>query len=98
MQYLRKEEWGQIGERNKTIILLRVSTIAKPRPEGRGGAVSAAVQTGHTLGLFYFGPAERNKMTEVLLRSPGWNVCSRPEGLLHPGIKYKGCLGEHGAS
>jgi len=37
-QYLIKEDWGQIGERNKTLILLRVSTIAKPRPIGAGAS------------------------------------------------------------
>lgn len=34
--HLRKEKQGQIGERNKTIILLRVSMIAQP-PEGASG-------------------------------------------------------------
>lgn len=33
---LKGVEQGQIGERNKTIILLRVSTITQPRPKGRG--------------------------------------------------------------
>lgn len=34
--HLRKEKQGQIGERNKTIILLRVSTVTKP-PEVASG-------------------------------------------------------------
>ena len=39
---LRKEIQGQIGERNKTIILLRASTITKP-PEGASGERSGSV-------------------------------------------------------
>ena len=41
-QYLRKEKQGQIGERNKTIILLRASTVTKP-PEGARGRRSGSV-------------------------------------------------------
>ena len=36
LQHLRKEKQGQIGERNKTIILLRVSTIPQPPKVARG--------------------------------------------------------------
>ena len=35
-QYLRKEKQGQKGERNKTIILLRVSTVTQPPEVARG--------------------------------------------------------------
>ena len=40
------------GERHKTIILLRLSTIAQPGPEGRGGAVSAGVRWGASSALY----------------------------------------------
>ena len=36
MLYQKGVKRGLIGERNKTIILLRVSTITQPRPQGRG--------------------------------------------------------------
>ena len=36
LQDLRKEKQGQKGERNKTIILLRVSTIPQPPKVARG--------------------------------------------------------------
>jgi len=36
LQHLRKEKQGQKGERNKTIILLRVSTIPQPPKVARG--------------------------------------------------------------
>ena len=36
LQHHRKEKRGQIGQRHKTIILLRVSTFTKP-PEGARG-------------------------------------------------------------
>ena len=42
LQYLRKEKQGQIGERNKTIILLRASTDMKP-PEVASGERSGSV-------------------------------------------------------
>ena len=35
-QYLRKEKQGQIGQRHKTIILLRVSTVTQPPEVARG--------------------------------------------------------------
>lgn len=35
-QQLRKEKQGQIGQRHKTIILLRVSTIPQPPEVARG--------------------------------------------------------------
>ena len=49
-QYLRKEKQGQIGERNKTIILLRASTIPQP-PEVARGRRSGS--DGPYNGLFY---------------------------------------------
>ena len=36
VRYQKGVEHGLIGERNKTIILLRVSTGTQPRPQGRG--------------------------------------------------------------
>ncbi len=39
--HLRKEKQGQIGERNKTIILLRASTVTKPL-EGASGLRSGS--------------------------------------------------------
>lgn len=35
-RYQKGVNHGLIGERSKTIILLRVSTITQPRPKGRG--------------------------------------------------------------
>ena len=66
--HLRKEKQGQKGERNKTIILLRVSTGAKPPQVARGQRNGS---DGSCNDLFIFDPDERNKMTEVLLRSAG---------------------------
>lgn len=77
-QYHRKEERGQKGERNKTIILLRASTVAEAGPEGAGPSGQRSGSGGPYFGLFIFGPTERNKMTEVLLRSPGYRVGDRP--------------------
>lgn len=59
-QYLRKEEQGQTGERNKTIILLRASTGTKPPKVAKG---ERSGSDGPHNGLFIFGPDERNKMT-----------------------------------
>ena len=48
LQHHRKEERGQKGERNKTIILLRVSTVTKP-PEGASGLRSGSDGSCHDL-------------------------------------------------
>lgn len=66
LQDLRKEKQGQKGERNKTIILLRVSTGTKP-PKVASGERSGSVGQ-----LVRLSNKKRNKMTEVLLRWPGW--------------------------
>lgn len=49
-----------LDKRNKTIILLRVSTCPKPSKVAR---VQRSGSLGPHLGLFIFGPSERNKMT-----------------------------------
>ena len=55
-----------LDERHKTIILLRVSTGPKPPRVARGQRSGSAWATHWPV---LFGPSERNKMTEVLLRS-----------------------------
>lgn len=70
-QYLAEGGRGQTGERNKTSILLRVSTGTKPRPDrGRGERAAQRFRRAKPWPLL-FGPTERNKITQVLLRWPG---------------------------
>ena len=57
---------GQIGQRNKTSILLRVSTVTQPRPQGQGQVASAAVRWGATPAILLRAD-ERNKI-KILLR------------------------------
>lgn len=57
------------AERHKTIILLRVSTGRSQRAEGPGAKEPGEGFAGRTRPCFSFEPCERNKMTEVLLRS-----------------------------
>ena len=40
------------GERHKTIILLRLSTVPEMRPYGRGGGASAGVRWGATPAIY----------------------------------------------
>jgi hypothetical protein len=53
------------AKRNKTIILLRVSTGPQPPKGGKGAAQGFRQATPRPV---LFGLTERNKMTEVLLR------------------------------
>ena len=52
-------------------IFLRVSTVAKPRPNGAGASSQRRGSEKVALLPIFSGLSERNKMTEVLLRWPG---------------------------
>ena len=56
-----------LNERNKTIILLRVSTVAKQGPKGRAKRPAQRFRQDIPL-PFLFGLSERNKI-KILLRS-----------------------------
>jgi len=66
----RHREGVTIAQRHKTIILLRVSTMAKPRPEGAGASRQRRGSGRPLKGLFFSGLHERNKI-KILLRSAG---------------------------
>ena len=67
VQRLTKGVEGQKGERSKTIILLRASTIAKQGPQGRAKR-SAQRFVGGATPTIYLRTNERNKI-KILLRS-----------------------------
>ena len=68
---------GSDSERNKTIILLRVTPGAEPAAKGGGEADRGGVRWMNTSSLL-FESSERNKITEVLLRSRGHLVEKAP--------------------
>lgn len=81
--HLRKEKQGQIGERNKTIILLRVSTIAQP-PEGASGQRNGS--EGQLVKLSNQKPLRTQQNDRGFVALAG--VSSR-KGRPHYGIKYQ---------
>lgn len=86
--YLTKGESGLIGERHKTIFVATEHDRAAG-PEGQGRSGGRRGSLGSFLSDLLRG-SERNKMAEVLLRSPGKRVGSRPEGLVsRPGLLFR---------
>ena len=65
-QYLRKEERGWKAERNKSIILLRLTPGAEPAAAGGGEAGRGGVRWMNT-SSYYSESSERNKI-KILLR------------------------------
>ena len=67
------------AERHKTSILLRVSMIPQPCAGGAWRRGQRRGSEGPHIGPYYFGPSERNKITQVLLRSAAeYGNCSDP--------------------